>query len=117
MFDRTNLRGSAGGGLIVRVLVYHPQGLTTDPHSDKNTFTIEILLHKPRNKLIYDSSETIERHSRWSGSQFFGTSYTEFLQKHLFVDSFGASVKTEKGWTATQSVCLSINTISTLRVR
>lgn len=68
MFDRTNLRGSAGGGLIVRVLVYHPQGLTTDPHSDKNTFTIEILLHKPRNKLIYDSSETIERHSRWSGT-------------------------------------------------
>lgn len=61
--------------------------------------------------------KTIERHSRWSGSQFFGTNYTEFLQKHLFVDSFGASVKTEKGWTATQSVCLSINTISTLRVR
>lgn len=109
--------GDPPGGLIVRVLVYHPQGLTTDPHSDKNTFTIEILLHKPRNKLIYDSSETIERHSRWSGSQFFGTNYTEFLQKHLFVDSFGASVKTEKGWTATQSVCLSINTISTLRVR
>lgn len=50
-------------------------------------------------------------------ANFFGTNYTEFLQKHLFVDSFGASVKTEKGWTATQSVCLSINTISTLRVR
>lgn len=94
MFDRTNLRGSAGG-------TYCPCASSTTHRGLRRTLT-ETKTHsqlkyystnKPRNKLIYDSSETFERHSRSSSSQHFGTNYTEFLQKHLFLDLFGASGK------------------------